>query len=114
MAKKSNKVISNKDLEEDIEEMLHMMKEINKDIVIGDEEVAFPEEIYKHILSVHNPIAGHNGVERTVQKLNSLGIKFKHRRQWIDKFIKLCSTCQKTAHNTFPVGTMPFTPPPAG
>ena len=41
---------------------------------LGEEESPLPEEVKRKIRKVHNSVAGHNGVEKTLQKLAEGGI----------------------------------------
>jgi len=92
-----------------VDEMFSEMIELEKDIVIADDEKEFPSEIYEQIQKVHNPMVGHHGVQRTVSKLRQMGATFRFKRQWVEKFIKLCPGCNKTNERNFRVATIPYT-----
>ena len=96
-------------LDATVEEMFCEMRTIEEDVVIADDEMNFPDELYEQIKLGHNAMRGHHGVLSTIRKLKELGIKFKHMRQWVDKFIKLCPTCNKTDETSFHIATMPYT-----
>ncbi len=57
-----------------------------------------PDEQYEILKSVHNAVAGHNGVEVTMQRLRDLSCDWVNMREVVRKYIKECDTCQK---NTF-------------
>ena len=94
---------------EPISEMMATLFEIKDDFCIMDEETPIPHEIHDQITQAHNPMVGHGGVKRTVARLKRMGANFKRMRDWVDKFVRECPTCQKTDQRVFPVGTTPFT-----
>ncbi len=57
---------------------------------------ALSRDIKRKINAVHNSIAGHNGVEKTIQKLTAQGIKpWPAWREDVKRFIAGCPICQK-------------------
>lgn len=66
-------------------------------------------EQYELIASVHNEVAGHHGVERTLVKLEQLGHHWFHIRDHVKSFIKHCPFCQKTTQIAVSNRTKPFT-----
>lgn len=79
----------------------------------GDVEVEvlrIPRDKYKLIGKVHNSNAGHNGVEKTLQKLERMNIdKWPAMREHVKKFIKECPICQKLSYTSVPIHTEPYT-----
>ncbi len=72
-------------------------------------EAALPHDAESHIAKVHNELAGHGGVERTLECLRKLDKKWKYMREHVKQFIKLCSFCQKMCYLKVPIHTHPFT-----
>jgi transposase InsO family protein len=70
---------------------------------------ALPANVYKSISSVHNTIAGHHGLERTLWKLTRKDERWKHMREDIRQFIDECPYCQKTSQIKTPIITKRFT-----
>jgi hypothetical protein len=68
-----------------------------------------PRKIYEMIKEVHNPIIGHFGVEKTMQKLTLSGKEWVGMRNDISKFIKRCPCCQKMSFLKDKIVTQPFT-----
>lgn len=74
------------------------------------EEFTIPRDKYKIIGGVHNSLAGHHGVERTINKLVQQGRSWTHMREHVKKFItRICPCCQKMSHIKIPIHTHPFT-----
>jgi hypothetical protein len=64
--------------------------------VFDDHALSIPNKKYKLIAKVHNSTAGHNGVEKTLQKLEARGEgTWPHMREHVKQFIKDCPVCQK-------------------
>ena len=70
---------------------------------------AIEEPIYKEIKAVHNALVGHNGVDRTMERLREKHIIFKYQRAIVKKFIRECAWCQKSDERTVPMGVVPVT-----
>ena len=49
---------------------------------------AIEEPIYSEIKAVHNALVGHNGVDRTLDRLRVKGVTFKYQRELVKKFIR--------------------------
>jgi hypothetical protein len=77
---------------------------------LADIEEPLSEDVKRHIRSVHNSVAGHNGVEKTLQKLAEKKVKpwFKMREN-VRQYIKHCPICQKLDQRTTIIHTSPFT-----
>ena len=74
------------------------------------DEYHIPKDIYKLIASVHNSLAGHNGVEKTIAKLDSKGEpSWLHRREHIKRFIQECPICQKLDQRSVKIYAQAFT-----
>ncbi len=74
-----------------------------------EREIVIPENIKRTIRQVHNSTAGHNGVEKTLQKLTENGIKpWKYMREHVRKYIQLCPICQKLDYRSVKNYTEPF------
>ena len=77
---------------------------------LGEDESALSEEVKRNIRKVHNSVAGHNGVEKTLQKLAEKGISPWFRmRENVKQYIKHCPICQKLDQRATIVNTSPFT-----
>jgi len=68
-----------------------------------------PEEMWNHILSVHNAENGHGGVERTIYKLDEKQLNWKNRATHVKRFIKMCACCQKMDQIKRIIHSYPFT-----
>ena len=68
-----------------------------------------PDVQYEKIGRVHNHISGHHGVQRTLEKLDAMGLDWTYRREHVKKFIKQCPFCQKMSYVKTSVHTHPFT-----
>jgi transposase InsO family protein len=73
------------------------------------EVTKIPDTAYKAIGKVHNSLAGHHGVEKTMLKLTRVGSKWPYMREHIRLFIKACPCCQKMSNLRIPIHTTPFT-----
>jgi hypothetical protein len=75
-----------------------------------EESRAIPKECYKQIAKVHNSTAGHNGVEKTLEKLKSIdSSKWPHLRDHVKKFVSDCPICQKLDYRNVKNHTEPYT-----
>jgi hypothetical protein len=74
-----------------------------------DLNIKIPNDKYKKINAVHNSIAGHHGVERTIQKLVVSNQRWPRMRDDIKRFIKKCPCCQKMSVLKVPIHAHPFT-----
>lgn len=68
-----------------------------------------PEDKWKTIREFHNAIAGHGGVERTMQKLFDTGHTWEHMRTHVRQFVKFCPCCQKMDQMKKVIHAYPFT-----
>jgi hypothetical protein len=61
----------------------------------------------------HNPIIGHSGVEKTLERVLKLKITFPFNlsklREFIKRLIKQCPCCQLMSYIKIPIHTHPFT-----
>src|SRR5690606_33504623 len=74
------------------------------------EEEDLPQVAKRKIRQVHNTIAGHHGVEKTLQKLNERGaLSWPHMRDHVKQYIKNCPICQKLDQRSVSITTIPFT-----
>ena len=75
-----------------------------------EEETPLTEPVKRHIRSVHNSVAGHNGVEKTLEKLTAKGVQpwFKMREN-VKQYIKNCPICQKLDQRAVAINATPFT-----
>jgi len=71
--------------------------------------VDIPEQAYERLQQVHNAVAGHHGLEKTLSKLRKQGFTWKYMRPHAKKFIQECDCCQKMNHREFEVTTKPYT-----
>ena len=85
-------------------------REVSAEVNLGFDEVPLPEEAKRTINSVHNSVAGHNGVEKTLQKLTEKGVaSWKYMREHVKQFIKRCPICQKLDQRSVNINAAPFT-----
>jgi hypothetical protein len=69
-------------------------------------------DAYRKIAKVHNSLAGHHGIDRTVEKLRRI---YPDDAEWPDmlknvkQFIKQCPVCQKLSEKQPKIFTTPFT-----
>ena len=77
-------------------------------------EVSLPQEIYDELKAVHNSIAGHSGVKRTLEKLRKRGsslngMPVQKRQLAVKQFIQECAFCQKSDYRSVKIVTKPYT-----
>jgi transposase InsO family protein len=81
----------------------------DEEVVCMMHEFTLNQRIYMMISKVHNSIAGHHGVERTLKKLNDQNNTWEYMREHVKRFIKQCPCCQKMSHIKIQIHTHPFT-----
>ena len=96
------------------EELLHFWSEDDESELTEEQfsalyDFGIPVKNFDMIKSVHNSIAGHHGVERTIEKLEKAGHNWLYRREHVKKFIHECALCQKLSHIRVPIHTHPYT-----
>jgi hypothetical protein len=67
------------------------------------------EEQRTEIAKAHNSQVGHLGVQRTLERLRSLGHSWENMRVHVRKFISLCPICQKLNQEKVEISTKPYT-----
>ena len=72
-------------------------------------DAALPDDAYDKIKRVHNAVAGHAGVERTMNRLAEQKVAWKYMRTHVRTFIKSCPCCQKMSVLKAPIHAYPFT-----
>jgi hypothetical protein len=77
--------------------------------LLEDDELYVPRKEWKIISMIHNSLVGHHGVERSMQKLMSLGHKWKDMRSHVRRFKKMCACCQKMENIGPPIKAHKFT-----
>jgi hypothetical protein len=95
--------------EDDQEALKHPKGVYNELAALDEEPTKIPDHAYKLISNVHNSLAGHHGVEKTLVKLARTGTKWPYMREHIRLFIKKCPCCQKMSVLAPPILTKPFT-----
>jgi hypothetical protein len=79
-------------------------------LAFDDSAQAIPPKKYKLIAKVHNSTAGHNGVEKTLEKLEARGVEtWPYMREHIKQFIRQCPICQKLDQRKIKINAVPFT-----
>ena len=73
------------------------------------DDMQIPAKYWTLISKAHNSIIGHHGVERTLQKLDSLKRDWTGRCEHVRRYIKLCPCCQKMNLLKGPIHAHPFT-----
>ena len=61
----------------------------------GERDGHIPPRQYRAISAVHNSLAGHDGVDKTLEKLRRQNVSWEHMRAHVRTFIKHCPCCQK-------------------
>ena len=91
------------------------MKDLPKDFSGDDIYIAsvlpdfqIPADKYDRIIKVHNSLAGHHGVDRTVKKLLESGPPWPFLRQHVKKFVSSCPLCQKISAIKLRINAHPF------
>jgi transposase InsO family protein len=91
------------------------MKDLPKDFSGDDIYIAsvlpdfqIPADKYDRITKVHNSLAGHHGVDRTVKKLLESGSPWPFLRQHVKKFVSSCPLCQKISAIKLRINSHPF------
>jgi len=74
-----------------------------------EQEYAISDEIRDQLSLVHNATAGHVGLKRTVSRLKRKGVKCKHMRGMVLRFIRECPFCQKQYYLHTLKHSVPFT-----
>ena len=86
------------------------MNILNPDIMAPLIEVPVPRDKYKLISAVHNSLAGHMGVDKTLERLYEQGHNWPHMREHVITFLtKHCAVCQKLSVQRILTNTQPFT-----
>ena len=82
----------------------------NQDTVLAlRQPMPIPDDKYILIARCHNStLAGHGGVQRTINKLDTLGHQWRHRREHVKQFIRECPCCQKMSYIKVPIETHKF------
>jgi hypothetical protein len=73
------------------------------------EQFNIPADKLEIIQRAHNEIVGHGGVERTLAKLEAMGILWPYMREHVKRFIHNCPYCQLMSYVKLPIHTHPFT-----
>lgn len=74
------------------------------------EDTPIPKKLYKLLGAVHNSTAGHNGLEKTLEKLKTFGTDLgSNVREHAKKFISECPICQKLDYRNVKNHTEPYT-----
>jgi transposase InsO family protein len=60
------------------------------------------------IARVHNSLAGHHRIERTIQKLLDTNQSWPYLRQHVKRFVSLCPLCQKISAIKLKIHASPF------
>jgi transposase InsO family protein len=68
-----------------------------------------PDSHAEIIVTCHNSTVGHNGVDRTLDRLLKAGHNWVGMRQHVKDFVKECACCQKTSAIKVAIQTLPYT-----
>ena len=68
-----------------------------------------PKKIFKKIQQAHNAITGHSGVQKTIDRLQKLNLKWSGMRKDVSTFVNNCPCCQKMNTIKPLIHTIPFT-----
>jgi hypothetical protein len=77
--------------------------------VIQASGTVIPDDKYELIRRVHNQLAGHRGVQRTVEYLRHQGHTWTEMRRHVGAFIQNCPLCQKLDTRSREHYSQPFT-----
>jgi len=67
------------------------------------------DDIFNKIYKVHNCWVGHRGIDATCKILRTQGVTWRGMRRDVEKFCRLCPTCQKQDVRQINYNTIPFT-----
>ena len=79
-----------------------------EDIILALIDESLADEHYEAIKTVHNAVAGHEGVDRTLEKLKAMGKSWPYMRSHVKKFIRECPCCQLNSQRHFQVKQHPY------
>ena len=92
------------------------MKDLPKEFTSEDiyvsalfQDFKIPDDKYELIAKVHNTLAGHHGVDRTIKKLLASYPAWPYLRQHVKKFVSSCPLCQKISAIKIAIHASPFT-----
>jgi transposase InsO family protein len=92
------------------------MKDLPKEFTSEDiyisalfHDFKIPDDKYELIARVHNSLAGHHGVDRTIKKLLASYPPWPYLRQHVKKFVASCPLCQKISAIKLSIHASPFT-----
>ena len=80
-----------------------------EELCVLDQEYDISSNIREHLLEVHNAVSGHAGVKRTYERLLKRGLRCKHMRGMVMRFIKTCPFCQKQSYLKTLKYSVPYT-----
>ena len=66
-------------------------------------------KIFKKIQQAHNAVSGHSGVQKTIDRLQKLNLKWSGMRKDVSTFVNNCPCCQKMNTIKPLIHTIPFT-----
>jgi hypothetical protein len=72
-------------------------------------DMKLPDEAYRKISTVHNSVAGHGGVEITMERLHKTYEPWTYMRIHVRHFIQMCPICQKMSTLKHSILSQPFT-----
>jgi hypothetical protein len=82
-------------INDDVDDFLNVISDVQDSNTILDIDI--PDDKYQLIKEAHNALTGHQGVDKTLEKLKSLGHIWKYMRNHIKMFIRKCPFCQKSS-----------------
>ena len=68
-----------------------------------EQHFVIPQEAYDEIAIVHNELAGHHGVDATLQKLADSGKRWSNMREHVKRFLRDCGFCQKNTYTGYEI-----------
>ena len=74
-------------------------REVSDSLMLLDEVGILPDSKYDDIASVHNSLAGHHGLEKTLRKLVLAGKRWKYMREDVRTFLAQFLDMAGTEHN---------------
>jgi hypothetical protein len=85
-------------------------QEVKQEMILSllHHDMRIPDEAYLKIKDVHNEIAGHGGVETTMNRLAKSSEPWTYMRVHVRHFIQTCVWCQKMSTIKYAIHAKPF------
>jgi uncharacterized protein YaiI (UPF0178 family) len=74
-----------------------------------NDHIRIPDDVHKTLKKIHNTHVGHFGEEITLSRYLKQGNSMPYIREYVKRFIKMCSCCQKMSKLKLPLTVNKFT-----